>query len=110
MQGQIRTNCRSKDAFGTWTAGTPSMLSWLLLSLLAGSYSTVLGARTVDKTLGVQPVLLSSYRPLAGSRWKCLDGSKEISWDSVNDDYCDCEDGSDEPGALYLPESSFETD
>ena len=75
------------------------MLSWLLLSLLASPYSTVLGdARSVDKTFGVQPALLSSYKPLANSKWKCLDGSKEIPWDAVNDDYCDCKDGSDEPG------------
>ena len=30
----------------------------------------------------------------------CLDGSQLLSFSSVNDDYCDCADGSDEPGPV----------
>ena len=28
----------------------------------------------------------------------CLDGSATLRFTSVNDDYCDCSDGTDEPG------------
>lgn len=29
-------------------------------------------------------------------KFQCLDKSKEISWEKLNDDFCDCRDGSDE--------------
>jgi protein kinase C substrate 80K-H len=43
---------------------------------------------------------LPLYRPLESdpSQWRCLDESATIPFTAVNDDYCDCPDGSDEPG------------
>jgi protein kinase C substrate 80K-H len=67
------------------------MKSWLLLSLIVPAYG-------LEKTHGVHPGLVSRYVSTNSATWKCLDGSKEIPWNAVNDDYCDCPDGSDEPG------------
>ncbi|KAG7921527.1 hypothetical protein KL905_002985 [Ogataea polymorpha] len=48
---------------------------------------------------GVEPDRQSLYRPDEDGLWACL-GNPEIriSFDKINDDYCDCPDGSDEPG------------
>ncbi|MEQ2161848.1 hypothetical protein GOODEAATRI_013798 [Goodea atripinnis] len=46
----------------------------------------------------------SSYKRFYRERksFLCIDGSKMIPFDQVNDDYCDCADGSDEPGKHSL--------
>lgn len=80
------------------------MVPWISV-LLTFPVTHVFAA--VDRTHGVAPELLARYKPIqSGSvqKWKCLDDSKEIPWDAVNDDYCECTDGSDEPGP---PVSSF---
>ena len=40
---------------------------------------------------------LAAYTPKNG-KFTCLSGDRTIDFSSVNDDYCDCPDGSDEPG------------
>lgn len=80
------------------------MLPWLFLPLL----SPISAQAAIEKAHGVHPELQQLYyTPLKtpeGHRWKCLDESKTIPWNAVNDDYCDCPDGSDEPGRPYHSE------
>ena len=57
--------------------------------------------------LGVAPSNLSSYKPNLMGLFACLSGELSISWTSVNDDYCDCPDGSDEPGTGACPNTRW---
>ncbi|KAF9320731.1 hypothetical protein BGZ91_004674 [Linnemannia elongata] len=56
---------------------------------------------------GVSPSNAKLYVPDSGSNWSCLDGSKIIPFSAVNDDYCDCVDGSDEPGTSACGTGQF---
>ena len=62
----------------------------LLVTLTASSI-------TAASVRGASPHLLSHYDTNVET-FRCLDGSKSIPRSRVNDDYCDCLDGSDEPG------------
>lgn len=62
-------------------------------------------ATSSPEVRGVHPSLYPRYIPTSSSLWPCLDGSRSIPWSAVNDDYCDCPDGSDEPGTI--PPSRF---
>jgi len=81
----------------------PALVLHLFLSLTPFVTSAVLSTTPGSAKLhGVAPSKRSLYHPSDTATWKCLDGSKEIAWARVNDDFCDCADGSDEPGALPL--------
>jgi protein kinase C substrate 80K-H len=72
------------------------MVLWPLLLLPLPVLSAL------PKHHGVAPHLVEKYVEQPSGMWTCLDGSKQIAWIAVNDDYCDCPDGSDEPGLLLL--------
>uniref|UniRef100_A0A8C5BXY9 Glucosidase 2 subunit beta n=1 Tax=Gadus morhua TaxID=8049 RepID=A0A8C5BXY9_GADMO len=77
---------------------------------MASSYLLVmfLGAVTAVEVLRPRGVPLSKRQFYEENRpFTCLDGSGTIAFDRVNDDYCDCKDGSDEPGTAACPNGSF---
>ncbi len=49
---------------------------------------------------GLDPALQPKYEPVDG-QFACLDGKKSVPFDQLNDNYCDCFDGSDEPGGRF---------
>ncbi|KAJ1655753.1 hypothetical protein IWQ61_004553 [Dispira simplex] len=57
---------------------------------------------------GVSPDLRDRYTPdETRKKFTCLDGSKTIPFDEVNDNYCHCPDGSDEPGTAACNQGVF---
>lgn len=52
----------------------------------------------ISGIIGVPSHDIVKYQPNAVGQFICRDGVLNISWSAVNDDYCDCNDGSDEPG------------
>ncbi|CAN6618644.1 hypothetical protein TRVA0_007S02058 [Trichomonascus vanleenenianus] len=57
---------------------------------------------------GVPPEKEHLYVPDKAGQWACLTHPEiKLSFDQVNDDYCDCPDGSDEPGTAACPGNLF---
>ncbi|KAJ2486736.1 hypothetical protein IWW37_005515 [Coemansia sp. RSA 2050] len=73
----------------------------LLALLLSSVFAKSSGIR------GLDPQLASKYVPDASGNFLCLDGSLSIPFSRVNDDYCDCPDGSDEPGTSACNNGTF---
>lgn len=57
---------------------------------------------------GVSPENINNYQPDINGNWHCLsDPSIIIPFSKINDNYCDCPDGSDEPGTSACMNSKF---
>ncbi|XP_050349360.1 glucosidase 2 subunit beta [Nymphalis io] len=73
--------------------------AWLkqLQSFVIIVFTWVISAQTdVPRPRGVSLSKASLYSPT--KEFTCFDGTSTIPFSYVNDDYCDCFDGSDEPG------------
>lgn len=83
----------------------PKFCSYMLLITLQLIWCTI-GSAT--KIRGVNPILLDRYQPDADGMFHCLnDSTIAIPADRINDNYCDCPDGSDEPGTSACSNSKF---
>ncbi|CAA7062586.1 unnamed protein product [Microthlaspi erraticum] len=58
-----------------------------------------------DPFLGISPQDEKYYK--SSSEIKCKDGSKKFTRAQLNDDFCDCPDGTDEPGTSACPNGKF---
>lgn len=57
---------------------------------------------------GIRLFDYDAYKPNYKGNFKCLDGSREIPFDHLNDNYCDCvSDGSDEPSTNACSNGRF---
>ncbi|KAF7120783.1 hypothetical protein RHSIM_Rhsim13G0234500 [Rhododendron simsii] len=93
----------------------------LLFSLFCTIWAALIGrSASVPSTdlllLGIPPEVVvmwmrtdeSYYKALSSSgAIKCKDGSKKFTKSQLNDDFCDCPDGTDEPGTSACPDGKF---
>ena len=53
---------------------------------------------SLTRPRGASPKWAQFYHADKNGKFKCIDSGEEIPIGHVNDDYCDCKDGTDEPG------------
>lgn len=70
---------------------------FILIVLVSFSCATIL-------PLGIHPLDAEYF---GSDVIKCKDGSNFFSRDRINDNFCDCPDGSDEPGTSACPSGKF---
>lgn len=56
---------------------------------------------------GVYYLHIQLYRPDSKNEFECRISKTRIPFEQVNDDYCDCEDGTDEPSTNACPNGTF---
>lgn len=94
----LEQKIRNKIPFSTLNVGTAHALFIFLV------VCEILSAE-VPRPRGVSLSRASLYDPQ--NDFLCFDGSLTVRFGQVNDDYCDCPDGSDEPGTAACPNGVF---
>ncbi|KAL4578355.1 hypothetical protein LXL04_014477 [Taraxacum kok-saghyz] len=83
---------------------TQSLLPFVCCAILVLRSALV----SSENLLGVAPQDKEHYKGLSSSGTiKCKDGSKTFTKSQLNDDFCDCSDGTDEPGTSACPTGKF---
>ncbi|VVD05247.1 unnamed protein product [Leptidea sinapis] len=59
---------------------------------------------------GVYFTYIREYRPDTNNEFKCRKTEQRIPFENLNDDFCDCEDGTDEPSTNACPSGIFYCD
>ncbi|XP_050367294.1 glucosidase 2 subunit beta [Argentina anserina] len=77
-----------------------------LLCLLSHSIFRSAASSPSNQFLGIAPQDEKYYKS-SSEVIKCKDGSKQFSRAQLNDDFCDCPDGTDEPGTSACPAGKF---
>ncbi|OVA11089.1 Glucosidase II beta subunit [Macleaya cordata] len=77
----------------------------LLITFSSSSSSSSSSILPTSPYLGIHPGDLKYYTE--SKLIKCKDGSKSFTLNRLNDGFCDCPDGTDEPGTPACPRSKF---
>lgn len=81
-------------------------LAYFLFALILLIHSCQ--SSTSEVLRGAHPDAAAVYKTAIGTgRFTCADGSRTIPATAINDNYCDCVDGSDEPGSSACSGGSF---
>uniref|UniRef100_A0A4D5RQM7 Glucosidase 2 subunit beta n=1 Tax=Ixodes scapularis TaxID=6945 RepID=A0A4D5RQM7_IXOSC len=87
------------------TLGRFSHMYFTLEISLLLLFITAVHSIEVSRPRGVPLARASLYDP--AKNFTCFDGSASFAFHQVNDDYCDCRDGSDEPGTAACNNGVF---